>query len=57
VTTPAQEKLADCVIIVAGSGLKSAKKEKGLNIVYKQTAMHQPVQLTFNKFGTGLTFL
>jgi hypothetical protein len=35
--TPAQEKLANCVVMIVGSGLKSAKKEKKVTSC-KQTA-------------------
>jgi hypothetical protein len=37
--TPAQEKLADCLVMMTGSGIKSAKNKK---VTYcKQTAMHR----------------
>jgi hypothetical protein len=59
---PAQEKLAYCVVMMAG--LKSAKKEKGYIV---QTNCHASStgqshenacqELTFPNFGTGLTLL
>jgi hypothetical protein len=65
--TPAQVKLAYCVVMMAGFGLKSAKKIKCYTVAYKQTAMHRQGNHminasqdsgTFHKFGlTGLTLL
>jgi hypothetical protein len=58
-------KLAYCVVMMAGSGLKSAEKKK--KVTYsKQTAMHRQGNYmmnasqqdsAFHKFGTGLTLL